>query len=299
MEEVQWDRQSFAQKAPPPKGGGSSILGPILFVLVVSIAGGAAYLYIQNNGIPEMGIQPSPQVQSNELLARLDEMNERLEQLEKRLHVSPPPSKSSASSQPSSTGAASSGSPARPAPGGNRAATSAYAPTPSSAPPPPRNSTPSPVATPVPSNLPSRDSTLQGELTSNREAWEATANRLGDAVGELGDQRRELADTQETIGEIQRNLERTYLPFDIRKSAGRQRIGPIWMDLRSVDRRAQRYTMRLFFDDRWVEMKDRVLGERLEFYVRGTSTPLELVISEIGQDQVMGQLGLPKEGTAR
>jgi hypothetical protein len=46
-------------------------------------------------------------------------------------------------------------------------------------------------------------------------------------------------------------------------------------------------------------MKDRVLGERLEFYVRGTSSPLELVISEIGQDQVMGQLGLPKEGTAR
>ena len=299
MEEVQWDRQTFAQKTTPPKGGGSSILGPILFVLAVSIAGGAAYLYIQNNGIPEMGIQPSPQAQSNELLARLDEMNERLEQLEKRLHVSPPPSQSSASSQPSSTGTASSGSPARPAPGGNRAATSAYAPTPSSAPPPPRNSTPSPVATPVPSNSSSRDSTLQGELTSNREAWEATANRLGDAVGELGDQRRELADTQETIGEIQRNLERTYLPFDIRKSAGRQRIGPIWMDLRSVDRRAQRYTMRLFFDDRWVEMKDRVLGERLEFYVRGTSTPLELVISEIGQDQVMGQLGLPKEGTAR
>lgn len=299
MEKVQWDRQAFAQKTPPPQHGGSSILGPILFVLVVSIAGGAAYLYIKNNGIPEMGIQPSPQVQSNELLARLDEMNGRLEQLEKRLHVSPPSSKSSASSEPSPTRAASSGSPARPAPGGNRAATSAYAPTPSSAPPPPRNSTPSPVATPVPSNSSSRDSTLQGELTSNREAWEATANRLGDAVGELGDQRRELADTQETIGEIQRNLERTYLPFDIRKSAGRQRIGPIWMDLRSVDRRAQRYTMRLFFDDRWVEMKDRVLGERLEFYVRGTSNPLELVISEIGQDQVMGQLGLPKEGTAR
>jgi hypothetical protein len=299
MEEVQWDRQSFAQKTPPPQHGGSSILGPILFVLVVSIAGGAAYLYIRSNGIPEMGIQPSPQAQSNELMARLDEMTERVEQLEKRLRVSPP-SKSSAPSEPSPTRAASPGSPARPAPGTNRAATSAYAPTPSSAPPPPRNSTSSAVATPIPSNLPSRDnSALQGELTSNREAWEATANRLGDAVGELGDQRRELADTQETIGEIQRNLERTYLPFDIRKSAGRQRIGPIWMDLRSVDRRSQRYTMRLFFDDRWVEMKDRVLGERLEFYVRGTSSPLELVISEIGQDQVMGQLGLPKEGTAR
>ena len=298
MEEVQWDRQSFVPKTPPPPGGSSSLLGPVLFVLVISLVGGAAYLYIKNNGIPEMGIQPSPQAQSNELMTRFDEMNARLEQLEKRLRVSPPAK--SAASQDAPTGAASPGSPARPVPGATRAAPSAYASSPYSSPPPPRSSTSPPVATPVPSNLSSRDfSGLQGELTSNREAWEATANRLGDAVGELGDQRRELADTQATIGQIQRNLERTYLPFDIRKSAGRQRIGPVWMDLRSVDRRAQRYTMRLFFDDRWVEMKDRVLGERLEFYVRGASTPLELVISEIGQDQVMGQLGLPKEGTAR
>ena len=299
MEEVQWDRQSFVQKTPPPQGGGSSILGPLLFVLVVSLVGGAAYLYVKNNGIPEMGIKASPQAQANELMVRLDEMNERLEQLEKRLRVTPPP-RSDASSQPSPKGSAPPGSPARPASGTNRAAPPAYASNQYSSPPPSRTSTPPPMATPVPSNSSSRDfSALQGDLTANRQAWEATANRLGDAVGELGDQRRELADTQQAIGQIQRNFERTYLPFDIRKSAGRQRIGPVWMDLRSVDRRAQRYTMRLFFDDRWVEMKDRVLGERLEFYVRGTSSPLELVISEIGQDQVMGQLGLPKEGTAR
>ena len=87
MEEVQWDRQSFVPKTPPPPGGSSSLLGPVLFVLVISLVGGAAYLYIKNNGIPEMGIQPSPQAQSNELMTRLDEMNARLEQLEKRLRV--------------------------------------------------------------------------------------------------------------------------------------------------------------------------------------------------------------------
>ncbi|MGH9787035.1 MAG: hypothetical protein ACRD88_22930, partial [Terriglobia bacterium] len=184
MEEVQWDRQSFVPKAPPPKGGSSSLLGPVLFVLIVSIAGGAAYLYIKNNGIPEMGIEASPQAQTNEVMARLDEMSARLEQLEKRLRVSPP-TRTEASSQPSPQGAASSGSPVRPAPGANRAAPSASASTQYASPPPPRSSTPPAVAAPVPSNSSSRDlSGLQGELTSNREAWEATANRLGDAVGE-------------------------------------------------------------------------------------------------------------------
>ena len=118
-------------------------------------------------------------------------------------------------------------------------------------------------------------------------------------MGELGEQRRALDSAQETLGQIQRNMERTYLPFDLSKNTGRQRIGPIWLDLRRTDRRAQRYTMRLFFDDRWVEMKDRVLGERLEFYISGVSLPLELVISEIRKDQVVGKLGLPKDEIRR
>jgi len=115
----------------------------------------------------------------------------------------------------------------------------------------------------------------------------------------LGSQRREIASTQAALGEIQRSFERTYLPFELRRSFGRQQVGPIWLDLRSVDRKAQRFTMRLFVDDRWVEMKDRVLGERLEFYVRGFSNPLELVISEIRQDQVSGQLGVPSQELSR
>lgn len=294
MEEVQWDRQSFVPKTPPPRKEGSSILGPILFVLAISVAGGAGYLYIKNNGIPEIGIKPTSE--NAELMARLEEMNERLERLEKRLHVSPPAR--SASSQPSATAPASSGPPSRRAPAEPRVAPSVYASTQLSSPPP--SSTPSQFAAPTLPNSSSRDlSALQGELESNREAWEATTNRLGDAVGELGDQRRELAGTQETLGQMQRDLERTYLAFDLRKNAERQRIGPVWMDLRSVDRKAQRFTMRVFFDDRWVEMKDRVLGERLEFYIRGVSHPIELVVSEIRQDQVLGHLGLPKQGVSR
>jgi hypothetical protein len=120
-----------------------------------------------------------------------------------------------------------------------------------------------------------------------------------DAVGELGYQRRELTTTQEAVEQIQRTFERTRVPFDIRKNSGRQQVGPIWMDLRNVDRSAQRFTMRLFFDDQWVEIKDRVLGERLEFYIREFTNPLELVVSEIRRDQVLGQLGVPVAGTLR
>ena len=293
MEEVQWDRKSFVQKPPPP-GRGSSILGPILFVLVVSVAGGLAYLYIKGNGIPELGV--SAHSETSDLTARLDEMNARLEQLEKRLRASPPP-RSADSNRPSAGNSVSSASSSRPSSSEARARVTPPTPM-SNQPSSPTVRTASPDVASLPSSSVSEElSSSEENLLSNREAWEATTNRLGDAVGELGDQRRELASTREALGQIQRNLERTYLSFDIRKEDGRQRIGPIWMDLRGVDRNAQRFTMRLFFDDRWVEVKDRVLGERLEFYIRGYNNPLEVVISDIQQDRVIGQLALPGEQT--
>ena len=296
MEEVQWDRQSFVTKPPPPPPRGSSILGPLLFVVVVSLIGAGGYLYVKNNGIPDIGLAPAKSEMS-ELADRLDEMNARLEQMERRLPVSAP-SRPRTLPQDSSATAASSGSVAlRPA---SRRDGISVAPASSSASSPSPEATPPPIAdltppTPSSSNTPFS----QGESASKRDAWEATTNRLGDAVGELGEQRRTLDSTQETLGQIQRNMERTYLPFDLRKNAGRQRIGPIWLDLRRTDRRAQRYTMQIFFDDKWVEMKDRVLGERLEFYISGVSLPLELVISEIRKDQVVGKLGLPQDGIRR
>ena len=239
MEEVQWDRQSFVTKTPPPRNEGSSILGPLLFVIVVGLAGAGGYLYIKNNGIPQVGIKP----QMSELTTRLEEMNARLEALEKRLRVSPP-SRSSATDPPSSSAAAVSG--AQIAPSSSRLARAASGPTPFSA--GPQSSASPQAANTLRMNPSSRDmAAVEGELASNREAWEATADRLGDTVGELGNQRRELTNTRESLGELQRNLERTYLPFDLRKNGGRQRVGPIWMDLRRGDRQGQRYTMGGFF----------------------------------------------------
>jgi hypothetical protein len=296
MEEVTWDRNSFVTKPPAEPPRRSSIMGPVLFGILLWIAGAGGYFYFKYNGVPRIG---APDSQMTELTARLDDIATRLERLEKRPAAAVRPINSTAppSPVPAPTGSSSSAvTPAR------RAET---VPHPSHQPPAvPPQSTPSSaeVSRTLQSSAGAPSAaqpSLESELASHRDIWEATTNRLGEAVGELGNQRREIASTQQTLEQIQRNFERTYLPFDLRRNSGRQQIGPIWLDLRSVDRRAQRFTIRLFVDDRWVEMKDRVLGERLEFYVRGFASPLELVISEIRQDQVSGQLGLPPDGLPR
>jgi len=133
------------------------------------------------------------------------------------------------------------------------------------------------------------------DLASTREIWEATTDRLGRAVGELGVQRAEIARTRETLGQFLINFERTVYPFQLSGNSGRMRVGPIWLQLRDTDRKKQRYTLGLFLDDRWVEVKDRTLREPVEFYLSDSVLPLELVVTQIGARQVTGHVAVPKQ----
>lgn len=286
MEEVRWNREAFVQQQQQRPGGsgqGPSLGGVVLFVITLGVLGGGVYWYLTTQGLarelPRISLPSIGNSQSADLAKRFDELNARLAQIEKRLNIAPAPgaSTNSGSARPAQRSSA-----PRPAGSAARAASAPAASAPSS--------TAAPAAVPAPPAGP------DPEAIAAREAWEATTDRLGMAVGQLGDQRREIARTQEGLDQLRRNLARSYVPFQLAKDAGRQRVGPVWLDLQSTDRRNQRYSVSLQFDDRMVQMKDRVLGEKIEFYISGVEGPLELVVSEIQQDRVSGQLALPASG---
>lgn len=290
MEEVKFDRQLYTPKSIPPGGGGSSILGPIILLFTVALVGIGGFLYYTTFGLRLPQTKADPQMQ--EIATRMEEMTARLEQLEKRLRITPPPSKMPPSSVASpAAGSATPRASRGPVPR-NSASASRSGGAMAEASPPAAAAIPEGSSASRSFNAKELEA-MKGDLNSSREAWEAATNRLGSTVGELGEQRRELADTRASVTQMQREMERSYLPFELDKNGGRQRVGPVWMDLRGVDRRALRFTMRLYFDDRWVEVKDRALGERVDFYVAGHEQPLELVVSDIRQDQISGRLAIP------
>jgi hypothetical protein len=43
-----------------------------------------------------------------------------------------------------------------------------------------------------------------------------------------------------------------------------------------------------------LEKKNRAVDEPIYFYTRGTRTPLELVVNEVGKDKAVGYLSVPK-----
>jgi len=286
MEEIKWDREAFAkQQRVAGPGPGFSLGGILLLFITVGVVAGGGYWYLKTRGmapnLPEINLPSLGSLNPGGTNERLETMELRLEQIEKRLNITTSntaPKPNAARTTAASSGPRTTDAPLRRATG----------------------SLPADPATLKPSVADATASaTAAREQVASREAWAATTDRLGMAVGELGEQRREIAQTQEDLTQLRLQMQRTYLPFELSKNAGQQRVGPILLDLQSTDRKNQRYNLVLQFDDRSVQMKDRALGERVEFYISGADEPLELVVSEILPDRIVGKLALPASAELR
>jgi hypothetical protein len=53
-------------------------------------------------------------------------------------------------------------------------------------------------------------------------------------------------------------------------------------------------------DDKLTEKKDKSLNEPVQFYTaKGGHTPYEIVINQVGKDQIVGYLSTPKDASSR
>ena len=70
------------------------------------------------------------------------------------------------------------------------------------------------------------------------------------------------------------------------------------LQFRGVDAKKRRYTVRVFVDDQWVEVKDRALLEVVQLSVSDVNTPIKIVATQIRRNEVVGYLAVPKKKTA-
>jgi hypothetical protein len=136
---------------------------------------------------------------------------------------------------------------------------------------------------------------MQSELTANHEAWQATTDRLADVVGVVGQQQNELSETREAVNQLLAQTRRQALSFELLRGNNRMPVGPVTLQLKSVDQKSQRYSVCVYFEDRCIELKDRVLNEVVVFVVAKDSAPLELVATKVLRDQIVGYLEVPAD----
>jgi len=118
--------------------------------------------------------------------------------------------------------------------------------------------------------------------------------------GDLGVTSGYVATNGKELDALKRLGERNYFQFTLlRKDKQPKRVGDISLKLRTVDKKRNKYTVEVLADDKMVEKKDKGINEPLQFYVAKSKLPYELVVNEVGKDQITGYLATPKDATPR
>ena len=136
------------------------------------------------------------------------------------------------------------------------------------------------------------------DIADTRTDLETTKGKLERANGDMGVMSGLIAHNRDDLEELKRRGDRNYYEFKVSKSKTPQHVGPVQVTLNKTDQKKGKYTMTVFVDDRSIEKRDKTAGEPVQFYLKGASrmTPYEIVVFDVGKNDINGYLSTPKEG---
>jgi chromosome segregation ATPase len=140
--------------------------------------------------------------------------------------------------------------------------------------------------------------TLSGEVGAVKGEVADSRRDLQRAIGDLGEQSGLIARNHDELQTLKRLGEREYIEFRLSKSQGLTRVGPLSLRLNKTDSDRQKYTLTVLVDDKQIEKKDKTLLEPVQFYLPQSRSLREIVVYELGEDEVEGYVSLPKEVVA-
>src|SRR2546427_1070733 len=138
------------------------------------------------------------------------------------------------------------------------------------------------------------------DIETTKSDLEATKGKLDRSLGDMNVMSGLIAHNRDDLEDLKRRGDRNYYEFTLQKSKTAQRVGPVQMSLNKTDPKKAKYTVTVIADDKTIEKKDKTSGEPVQFYVKGSSrmAPYEIVVVDVGKNQITGYLATPKEGGA-
>jgi chromosome segregation ATPase len=141
---------------------------------------------------------------------------------------------------------------------------------------------------------------VKTDLGSTKAELDKTIANLKSVQGDLGVQSGYVATNGKELDALKRLGERNYFQFTVTKKDKKgKRVGDVTLTLEKVDKKHNRYSLVVLADDKPVEKKDKGINEPLQFYVSKAKQPYELVVNDVGKDQITGYLATPKDTTPR
>ena len=145
------------------------------------------------------------------------------------------------------------------------------------------------------SNLQQGLGALESDAEGNREAWQATTDKLADVAGQVGTQNALILRNQDEVNLLLARSQRTAIPFELHRGSDSQQIGPVNLGLKSTNQKSQRYTLCVYIQESCLELKDKALFEITEFAVTRDSASLQVIATKISKDGILGFLEVPQE----
>jgi hypothetical protein len=136
---------------------------------------------------------------------------------------------------------------------------------------------------------------VKTNLSQTQADLQKTISDLKSARGDLGVQSGLIATNANELQALKRLGERNYFEFKIGKTKDRQRVGDVSLLLKKTDPKKNKYTLEVLADDKLTTKSDKSVNEPVQFYTSKARQPYELVVNQIGKDQIVGYLATPKE----
>jgi uncharacterized coiled-coil protein SlyX len=143
---------------------------------------------------------------------------------------------------------------------------------------------------------------VQSQLAEQRKQLKETQDQIAsaksDLEGKLGSTRDELngsiARTHDELLGLEKRGERNYYEFDLSKSKGFQREGPIQISLRKSDSKHQSYDVVMLVDDHQLSKKRVDLYEPIWLDRADQPLPVQVVANKIDKNHIHGYVSAPK-----
>jgi hypothetical protein len=141
---------------------------------------------------------------------------------------------------------------------------------------------------------------VRTEVTKTQSDLQKTINDLKSAQGDLGVQSGLIATNHTELDALRMKGERNYTDIKLGKTKQPVRFADITIKLINVNPKKNKYSVDVVADDKLTEKKDKNINEPVQFYTaKGGHTPYELVINQVGKDQIVGYLSTPKVEASR
>ncbi len=138
----------------------------------------------------------------------------------------------------------------------------------------------------------------QRELAETRQQVVSTSSATQDLQGRLQSTHDELsgsiAASHDELVALEKRGERSYYEFTIDKSKSFQRVGPLGLSLRKANTKHDYFDLVMNVGDQRLEKKHINLYEPVWINLAGRTQPVELVVNEIGKNEVKGYVSEPK-----